>query len=470
MIDLKNLKLQIGDKPIAILGLGKSGFATFEACKAAGIETILWDDNPQMVEKAKRSGANIEDLNEANFLNFSMLCLAPGIPFTYPKPHPVIDRALTACCQIVCDIELFYLANKTIKTIGITGTNGKSTTTALIGYILKEAGIETAIGGNIGEPILSLPQLSDKAIYVLELSSYQLDLCQDYAPDISVLTNITPDHLERHGSMQGYILAKKRIFRNGGVAIVSIDERHSSRISKQLEEEKQREVIAVSCNETLNNTVYIDQEGIAFCQGKKLIDLNDCESLQGKHNWQNAAMAIAVCISIGMEKYKIVRALESFSGLKHRQTIVARWNNITYINDSKATNDVSASMALKTYNNIYWIAGGKDKGCGYNNCERFVKNIKQAFLIGEAAEEIAEMLAKNNIEYSISKTLDEALIMSKNIAEKDNLEDSVILFSPACASFDQFKNFEHRGDVFTDMVNNIISKNNINIEIKGNIA
>ena len=446
MIDLRPLKPQLKNKPIAIVGLGKSGIYAHEACKAAGIETVLWDDNA-----AGRKDLPTEDLTQADFSRFALLCLAPGIPLTHPKPHPAVVQAQKAGCPIVCDIELFHRAHPKMKTIGITGTNGKSTTTALIGHILKSAGVESAVGGNIGEASLSLPQLSEKAIYVLELSSYQLDLCPTFAPDISMLINLSPDHLDRHGDMAGYIAAKKNIFRGPGIAIVGIDDDWSQQVYKDLAK-SERKNIPVSCLTSPAEGIYVTADGLLKDKGRDIFDLKGCRTLQGQHNWQNAAMAYAACTAAGVEVSAIIAGLKSFPGLIHRQNIVCVYNGVTYINDSKATNDQAAAMALRTYNPIYWIAGGKAKDGGYSDCEKHLTHVRHAFLIGDAQDKMAAWLEKQKTPFTRSGTLDQALTAAHNMAQQEKLKNAVVLLSPACASFDQFKSFEQRGEVFVDLV------------------
>jgi UDP-N-acetylmuramoylalanine--D-glutamate ligase len=446
MIDLKPLKSQLDNKPVAIIGLGKSGIYAHEACKAAGIATVLWDDN-----EAARKGLPTEDLTQADFSRFSLLCLAPGIPLTHPAPHWSVIATKKAGIDIVCDIELLHRAHPKIKTIGITGTNGKSTTTALIGHILKTANIESAVGGNIGEVSLSLPQLSDKGIYVLELSSFQLDLCPTFSPDISILINISPDHLDRHGDMAGYIAAKKKIFRGPGIGIVGLDDQWSAEIYGDVANSERKD-IPVSTTNPLAQGVYVTADGILKHDCKIVFDLKQCPTLRGQHNWQNSAMAYAACISANVSLAQIIEGLKSFPGLAHRQNIIAVHNGVTYINDSKATNDQAAAMALRTYNPIYWIAGGKDKGAGYDDCQQYLSHVRHTFLIGAAQEKMAAWLTSQKSPYTLSGTIDKALEEARAMAEKEKLANATVLLSPACASFDQFKSFEHRGDVFVGLV------------------
>jgi UDP-N-acetylmuramoylalanine--D-glutamate ligase len=455
MIDLKPLLPQLQGKPIAIVGLGKSGMATYEACQAAGIQAVVWDDTPANLVSAKAAGAVIENLSApADFSRFALLCLAPGIPLTHPQPHPAAAQALAAGLEIVCDIELFHRAYPEFKTIGITGTNGKSTTTALIGYILQSANIESAVGGNIGFAGLSLPQLSPQGLYVFELSSYQLDLCVTYAPTVAVLINLSPDHLDRHGGMGGYIAAKKRIFRRQGVAVIGVDDAESLGVYKEVSR-SQRTAIAVSCLQALPEGVTVSAQGILSDQGRYIFDLNGCPALQGQHNWQNAAMGYAACLAVGVSPEQIIAGLQSFAGLAHRQNIVATLNGIRYINDSKATNDQAAAMALRTYNPVYWIAGGKPKDGGYAECAQHLSHVRHAFLIGEAEDDMAAWLGAQKIPVTRSGTLTAAVAAAHALAQSEQLKNAVVLLSPACASFDQFSNFEQRGEIFTQLVTDI---------------
>ena len=460
MIDLSPLKSRLNKKPVAILGLGLSGTHTFLACKSAGIETAVWDDNPAAVEEAVKKGATPEDLAKADIRRFSYLCMAPGIPPT----HPAAIAAKKAGVPVVCDIELFHLAHPKMKTIGITGTNGKSTTTALIGHILKSAGVKSAVGGNIGDAALSLSQLPEGSVYVFELSSYQLDLCDTFSPDISILINVSPDHLERHGTMEGYIAAKKRIFRGKGTAIVGLDDEWALPVYGEVANSA-RDAIPVSCLNPLIEGVCVTEDGILKDNGRVIFGLKPCRTLQGRHNWQNAAMAYAACHAAGVATDKITAALLTFPGLAHRQNIVSVINGVSYINDSKATNDQAAGVALATFNPVYWIAGGKSKGSGYADCEKYLSHVHHAFLIGAAEGEMSKWLAEKKIPFTKCGTMEKAVLAAHLMAQKERLENAAVLLSPACASFDQFKNFEHRGDVFVRLVQGLMQQ-----DIKGATA
>ncbi|MDE1152962.1 MAG: UDP-N-acetylmuramoyl-L-alanine--D-glutamate ligase [Micavibrio sp.] len=452
MIDLSPLKPALNNKPILVVGLGKSGMPVYDACKAAGIDTVLWDDGEASRNAAIAKGARVENPEGLDFNQFALLCLSPGIPLTHPKPHAAVVKAQAAGLEVIGDIELFHRARPKAKTIGITGTNGKSTTTALIGHILKEAGVPSAVGGNIGEAILTLPDLPPEGVYVLEMSSYQTDLSTTFAPNISLLVNVSPDHIDRHGSMEGYVAAKERMFKGGGTAVISLDDEWCMGVYERVKKQAQRKIIAVSCERPLMHGVFASREGVLFDGKNKVADLHTCKALQGQHNWQNAAMAYTACREAGVPVDAIVKGMQSFPGLIHRQSFILAINGISYINDSKATNDQAAAMALRTFDPIYWIAGGKPKDGGYPDCEKSLPRVRHAFLIGEAAAAMAEWLKAHNIAFTHSKTLEQATADAHRMAQEERLDKAVVLLSPACASFDQFRNFEERGDAFVGYV------------------
>jgi UDP-N-acetylmuramoylalanine--D-glutamate ligase len=458
MIDLSALKTALQGKPVAIVGLGKSGLSVFAACKKAGIDTVLWDDTADMRKAAEEQGAVLEDLTKADFSRFSLLCLAPGIPLTHPKPHATVKLAQKAGVEVLGDIELFARAKPEAKIIAITGTNGKSTTTALIGHILKKAGVSSAVGGNIGEAVLNLPDLPAGAIYVLELSSYQLDLTSSFTADIAALINITPDHLDRHGGMEGYVAAKERIFRNGGIGIIGVDDDGAAGIFARQRKTAVRKMTPVSCLRPLAHGVFASMEGELFDGPRAVVDLNTCPTLRGQHNWQNAAIAYTVCRAAGVDVPAIIDGLRSFPGLAHRQMVAGVLNHVTYINDSKATNDDAAAKALATFSPIYWIAGGEPKDGGYTACEKYLSHIKHAFLIGTAEDSMAQWLTKHKIRHTRCGTLEKATEAAHKMAQRDQQDHAVVLLSPACASFDQFKSFEHRGNAFEALVKTLLAK------------
>ncbi len=457
MIDLTPLKAALNGKAIAVVGLGASGLPVIAACKAAGITCIAWDDSETARKAAAAAGATIADITADNINDVALVCLAPGIPLSHPAPHRIVALARQHGVSLTGDIELFHRARPQALTIGITGTNGKSTTTALIGHILQEAGKATAVGGNIGTAVLSLPILPDDGVYVLELSSYQLDLCQTFAPTIAVFINISADHLDRHGDMGGYVAAKEKIFNGKGAAIIGVDDPESAAVFNRQRKNGARTLTAVSVQQPVTKGVCVNNDGLLCDDTEIITDLKDCSALQGQHNWQNAALAYAACRKVGVSRETIIKALKSFGGLAHRQYIAATLNGVRYINDSKATNDDAAATALRAFKPIYWIAGGKSKGSGYAACEKELSRVRHAFLIGAAEEEMAEWLDKNNIPYTRCGNLQDATRSAHEMAQRERRKDAVVLLSPACASFDQFKSFEHRGDIFVETVKTLVN-------------
>ena len=451
-MDLTVLKEKLGGKPLAIFGLGQSGMATLEAALSAGIAVYAWDDNADNVATAKAKGATVEPLTQEILTGCAYLLLAPGVPLTHPKPHEVVVAAKAVKLPVISDIELFHLAYPKARTIGITGTNGKSTTTALITHILKEAGEDVVMGGNIGEAVMGLKSPTEKTVYVLELSSYQLDLCDRFAPMISILINMSKDHLDRHGDMAGYQAAKARIFHHQGSAVIGIDDIWSKEIAERVQAKGTRAVTFVSVKEKLAQGVYVDENGFLYDDGRKICDLKTCPNLVGAHNWQNAGVAYQALKEYGLAESAIIHGLQTYGGLAHRQFTVETMNDIRYINDSKATNDDAAAVALSAYETIYWLAGGKSKGGGYESCAAQLKHVRHAFLIGAAAEEMAAWLKTRGIPYTVAHTLEAALQLAHEMAQDEKIKGAVVMLSPACASFDQFKSFEHRGEVFESLV------------------
>ena len=444
--------------PVAVLGLGKSGMSAAKALQDSGAEVWAWDDSEDRRAEARAAGIPLVDLTACNWQELTSLILSPGIPHTHPKPHPVVRLAREHNCEIIGDIELLGRAERSATYIGITGTNGKSTTTALVGHILEMAGRSVATGGNLGVPVLEFESLENNGSYVLELSSYQLELTFSITFDIAVLLNISPDHLDRHGGMEGYIAAKKMIFHRQTkprTAVIGIDDDNSRKIFDELSAADEQNVIAISGDGKVPGGIYVqdsvlydDSEG----QAVPAIDLREIPSLPGTHNGQNAAAAFAVCKSAGVDAPVIVACMRSFPGLPHRQELVAVIDGIAYVNDSKATNADAAARALSCYETIYWIAGGRSKEGGLAGLESYFPRIRHAFLIGEAAEDFAGSL-NGKVAVTLCEDLIQALTAAQAMAKSDRQIDAVVLLSPACASFDQFKSFEERGDVFRTAVN-----------------
>lgn len=448
MIDLTAYMKTCSGKPVAVLGLGLSGLACIRAVKAAGYPVHAWDDNPRQQKMAAEAGAVIDSFDDMN--GYEFLVLSPGIPFHFPQPHPVVIRARQTGTEIIGDIELLHRAGHGLKTIGITGTNGKSTTTALIGHILNEAGIKAAVGGNIGKAVLDFDLQGCKVI-VLELSSYQLDLCDQFSADIAVHLNLTPDHIDRHGSLQGYVDAKMRIFRGRGEAVIGADDEASKSMGAQVEARNTRKVRYISSTRAIAHGVSV-VNGILYDGDHDMGSVKDCLTLPGQHNHQNIAAAYAVCRMIGVSPGDIMMALHTYPGLPHRMFLLRTINGIAYVNDSKATNADAAGKALACYEHIYWILGGKAKEGGLSGLEPFMGHVAKAYVIGEATEEFSGWLTKLNIAHAKCGTIDKAVSQAHSEAQLDQKSGAVVLLSPACASFDQFRSFEHRGQVFTDLV------------------
>ena len=443
----------------AVMGLGESGLSACKALIKAGAEVLAWDDREASRAQVPE-GTILQDLTACDWDGVAALVLAPGIPHTYPEPHPVAAAAIQNDIPIICDVELLAQANPDVITVAITGTNGKSTTTTLIGHILQAHFDKIEVGGNLGKAVLNFKSRNVK-VHVVELSSYQLERSPSLCPDVAVLMNISPDHIDRHGDMNGYIAAKKNIFKQGKgchTAVVSIDDEHSKTICNELQKGEEWDVLEASSQGAVSEG-YATQEGrLVFCnkgECHECMDLRGLSRLAGRHNWQNIACAWAAAAAIGVPNTVIAEQIASFKGLQHRQFHVRNINGVSYVNDSKATNAEAASKALQSYNSIYWIAGGLPKDGGLDDTEQFLGNVRQAYVIGESQDEFADWLDKRGIEVSVCGTLDKAVLAAHDQAQADRGlpgGGSVVLLSPACASFDQYPNFEQRGDHFIKLV------------------
>jgi UDP-N-acetylmuramoylalanine--D-glutamate ligase len=449
------------DQNIAVFGLGVSGIATANALARSGAHVTAWDDGAAARETASAQGVNLSDPRKTGLSGMDALVLSPGIPLTHPKPHQVVELAQDAECPVIGDIELLVEARPDATYIAITGTNGKSTTTALIGHVLESSGLEIAIGGNLGPPALSLDPLGAGGIYVLELSSYQLDLTHDARFDIAVLLNISPDHLDRHGGMDGYIAAKKRIFRDrtggGQVAVIGIDDAHGAAMADEIAARGDWRVIRVSSQRSVENGIYavdgklfdnlVENGGAA----RLVCDLTTVTTLPGAHNWQNAVACYSVARVLDLKPDDIAEKLATYPGLAHRQETVDRISGILYVNDSKATNPDAASRALGSYEVIYWIAGGRAKDGGLGLVLPMLDHVRHAFLVGEAEAQFAAEL-DGRIPFDRCGDLSSAVSAAHVLAQAENIGGAVVLLSPACASFDQWPSFEARGDAFRAQV------------------
>ncbi len=459
MIKLPFLK----DKSVGIVGCGITGIATIKACLASGANVYAWDDSKAKRDHAESIGTKLLhpdsfDLNQLDYLLWS-----PGIKHHGPNAHPIAKRAKDSNLPLYSDIDFLRLAKPNCKLICITGTNGKSTTTSLIGHIIKEAGANVQIGGNLGTAALELEDLPDDGIYVLELSSYQLDLSKQLNSDVSILLNISPDHLDYHGSMDEYAKAKAKIFQmkdQTSTAIIGVDDEWSQSIYQNLNEKNIcTHIHQISITDPFKSDVMITHGWLHFNDSlKQVINLNNLLYLPGSHNWQNISFAIKACEAINIDTLDIIKGIMTFSGLEHRQKIIFQEDNIKYVNDSKATNIDAASRALACYQNIYWIAGGRAKHPGLDGIEPYLSNIVHVFLVGESANDFATWLDKK-LKYTICETIDRPVEKARRMAACHNSPKAVstILLSPAAASFDQFPNFEARGDFYKDAVQRLVS-------------
>ncbi len=460
MIPVKGYK----GKRVAVFGLGRSGLATAAALKAGGAEPVLWDDSADQRDGAVAAGFRVEYITTLDWSDVAALVLSPGVPLTHPAPHPVVAAAKAAGVSVLGDMELFQMARGDLpahKVVAVTGTNGKSTTTALIGHVLKSAGGSVAVGGNIGDPVLALDPLAEDGTYVLELSSYQIDLTETFAPDVAVLLNLTPDHLDRHGDMAGYAAAKDRLFtraRAGQTAIIGVDDAHGLRFADRLYALGGPRIIPISGERLVPGGVTVDRGTLYDQIDGKLMpvgSLAEAAGLRGQHNGQNAAAAYATCRSLGLESAEIMDALKTFPGLAHRMERVATANGIEFINNSKATNVEAAARALASFDAIYWIAGGRPKTTDLSALRAFFPRIRRAYLIGEAADGFGQSLGRD-VDWVIAGDLSAAV--ARAWADARGRGKAAILLSPACASFDQFANFEARGAAFTAAVNAVLGR------------
>ncbi|HHL42194.1 MAG TPA: UDP-N-acetylmuramoyl-L-alanine--D-glutamate ligase [Hellea balneolensis] len=454
---------------VAVFGLGRSGITTALSLQSGGATVYAWDDNQDARKFAKSQGVHIRDLRKIDWSKISALALSPGVPDTLPEPHWSAKLAKSADVPIIGDIEIFArevmarAPERRPKIIAITGTNGKSTTTALIGHILQDCGRDAQVGGNIGRGVLDLDDMHAGAVYVIELSSYQLERTYSLKANAAVFLNLSSDHLVRHGDMEGYKRAKLRIFNNQDktdTAVIGVDDPHVKAICSKLIARNNRKIAPISGRRSMGRGACVIK-GVLYAlinkKCEKIADLNHAPNLVGEHNWQNAAAAFAAVHALGLDARKIGQALLSFPGLAHRMENIGKVGPVLFVNDSKATNVDAAAQALKAYDNIYWIAGGQaDKG-GIEDLQKFFPHISRAYLIGEAAMGFATTLREAKVPCKISKELRLAIMCATKDALNSRSKNPVILLSPACASFDQFKSFEARGDDFRTLAEEIIS-------------
>jgi len=445
-------------RTVAVFGLARTGLAAARALVAGGAQVALWDENPKSRAAAEAEGLPLVDLSTADWSQFAALMLSPGVPLTHPAPHWTVEKARAAGVEIVGDIELFARAvnaapeHRRPKVVAITGTNGKSTTTALIGHVCREAGRDVRIGGNIGVGVLGLEDMHGGAVYVLEMSSYQLDLTSSLHADVTVILNLSPDHLERHGSMEGYVAAKRRILANqgkGDTAVIGVDDPWGQQICTEITAANRRTIVPISASKAMGRGIYVLNGLLYDATGERaqeVADLNRARSLPGRHNWQNAAAAYAAAKGLGIAADEAAQHLLTFPGLAHRMETVATLGRVRFVNDSKATNSDAARQALSSYPKSFWIAGGQAKTDGIAPLEDLFPRVAKAYLIGEAAPAFARTLAGKAPAVETG-TLDAAVAQAYADASATG-QDAVVLLSPACASFDQYTDFEDRGEAF----------------------
>jgi UDP-N-acetylmuramoylalanine--D-glutamate ligase len=446
-------------KKVAVFGLGGSGLVCASALLAGGADVVAFDDDGQSVAKANAAGIPTADLRDIDWSKIAALVLAPGVPLTHPEPHWIVALARKAGVAVIGDIELFCRERAKLAPgapfVAITGTNGKSTTTALIAHLAASAGMDAQLGGTIGTAILSLQPPRSGRVHVIECSSYQIDLAPSLDPSVGILINLSEDHLDRHGTMAHYAEVKERLVAgvpSNGTAIVGVDDDWCRAIADRLERAGKR-VVRISVRQALSNGIFVASGRLMRATPAgvtSIAELGGIGSLRGQHNAQNAACAAAAALALGLEPPAIQAGLRSFPGLAHRMEELGRRGAVLYVNDSKATNADSAAQALACFTDIFWIAGGKPKTGGIESLRGFFPRIRKAYLIGEAAEEFAATLSPG-VPHEIDGTLDKALAAATRDAEASTVPEPVVLLSPACASFDQYRNFEIRGDAFREL-------------------
>jgi UDP-N-acetylmuramoylalanine--D-glutamate ligase len=454
-------------RKVAVFGLGGSGLVSASALLAGGADVVAFDDDAASVAKANAAGIPTADLRGIDWSRMAALVLAPGVPLTHPQPHWTVALATAAGVEIIGDVELFGRERAArapdAPFIAITGTNGKSTTTALIAHILRSAGRDVQMGGNIGVAILSLEPPRSNRFYVIECSSYQIDLAPNLNPSIGILTNITPDHLDRHGTLEHYAAVKERLVAQSDLALVGVDDDLSAAIERRLDD-ADHNVVPVSAERALTWGYFVRGTQIVGkganqteAEADVLGELAGISTLRGQHNAQNAAFACAAALHCGLDPAEIAAALKSFPGLPHRLEEVGRKGHVLFVNDSKATNADSADKALSSFpGDIFWILGGKAKEGGITPLTRFFPKIAKAYLIGEATEEFAKVL-EGKVPYERCGTLDVATAKAAADAAASSAAEPVVLLSPASASFDQYRNFEIRGDHFRKLVKQLLT-------------
>lgn len=448
-------------KRVAIFGLGISGLSAAKALVAGEALPVLWDENAERCQQARNEGFEVVDFKTVDWATFDALVLSPGVPLTHPEPHWTVIKARDLSLDVIGDTELFFseflARGESDRVIAITGTNGKSTTTALTTHLLKQAGAPVFMGGNIGLGVLDMPDFGAGNIYVLELSSYQIDLTPSLKPTVAGLLNITPDHLDRHGSIEHYAEVKSRIFdqlAGDARAVLSIDDVYCKTIAADLETDAK--VFFVGSEGDLPQGARLSDRGFVLFEDGRAgdeIDLRHARALKGHHNAQNAAFAYLLAEKVITNAQALIAGFESFPGLAHRCQEIAQFDGagaqrLLFVNDSKATNAQACATALSSFSEIYWIAGGRAKAGGIDSLVDQFGSVKKAFLIGEAAEDFGKTLERAGVSFEICGDISSATKAAFEAAKSEAQGEAAVLFSPAAASFDQYANFEVRGDAF----------------------
>jgi len=444
-------------KRVALFGLGGSGLATARALLEGGADVAAYDDSEEACDTARAAGLTITELKLADWDDFVALILSPGVPLTHPEPHWTVERAHAAGIEIIGDIELFCRERAKVAPgspfVAITGTNGKSTTTALIAHLFGAFGHDVELGGNIGTPILALEPPSPERVHVIELSSFQIDLASSLAPSVGVLLNITPDHLDRHGTMEAYAAIKERCVASAERTVIAIDDEYTRAIAERLRRTGKLFTRVLTSHHELRDGIVVEGDRLVERRrgrSSELASLAGIASLRGRHNAQNAASAVATLGNLAQDRARLQQALRTFPGLPHRMEEVGRRGRVLFINDSKATNADAAEKALSSIEPIYWIAGGKAKEGGIEPLRPLFPRIASAYLIGAAANDFARTL-EGSVAYDMCGTLEVAVDHATHDAAESMADEPVVLLSPACASYDQFVNFERRGDAFREL-------------------
>ena len=463
------IKLQgSSNENFVVLGLGRSGMTSARALNASGANVICWDDDAEKRSLASSKGLRvIGSVSDFDWESIDRLIISPGVPHHFPLPHPMVSAAVSAGVLIDNDVGLFFqsIATKSWdkfsvrpRIVAVTGSNGKSTTASLLHHIFLKRGYKSQLAGNIGRGVLDIDPPENNELIVLELSSYQIEVARILSPDLAIFTNFSADHLERHGGIGGYLAAKRRLFTEGcpDYSIIGVDELAGLNLAQQLSASIGDEsIIRVSATKQMRRfdwSIFLDAGYLVeHRKGKQInsTDLKVFDNFVGPHSYQNAASAYAACRALGMSPRKIVEAMKGFDGLAHRSQKIAAVNGITFINDSKATNVESAMMSLNAYENIRWICGGQQKDGGLSKLNSVTQKVRRAYVIGAEAENISKQLTCESV---VCGDMRQAV----ECAVKDSESGDVVLLAPAASSFDQYDNFERRGEDFAEQVERII--------------